>query len=265
MWFAPSAEASATVLADSRGELQPSNMLSPLDLRLRVIALLAEPLLEVARASSLQLDDLRELVATEYFETLRRRGASWTAIAKRLGKSRRTVAELARRAAETEPARATNERLDAQRRLVRALAEGVHDVESLRRRVGAHFDDSLASLREAGIVSGPEDHPELAAALLDLVGPGVEERLASLRLFLESVAHVVYARFVRPREDQLAFARTWSFSGGPEALARLRDDAYAFLDARAHAIDAEAGVDAKPVTLSFVLVEPPDDERWRTR
>ncbi|MCB9631810.1 MAG: hypothetical protein H6721_06700 [Sandaracinus sp.] len=36
-------------------------MTSPLEMRLRVLALLAEPMLEIARASALRLDDLREL------------------------------------------------------------------------------------------------------------------------------------------------------------------------------------------------------------
>ncbi len=236
-------------------------------MRLRVLALLAEPMLELARTSALQLDDLRDLVATEYFELLRRRGASWTQIARRLGKSRRTIAELARRSADHEPLRAPSARLDVRRRIVRALAEGEVTVEGLARRVGSPaVAEELEALRLAGIVSGPPDAPELAAELLDLVGPGLEARLASLRQFLESVAHVVYARFVRPKPDQLAFARVWSFSADAEALGTLVEEVYGLLDRRIAELDAAArGNDVRSASVSFVAVEPPSDEAWRHR
>ncbi|MCA9612688.1 MAG: hypothetical protein H6722_10660 [Sandaracinus sp.] len=241
-------------------------MTSPLEMRLRVLALLAEPMLEIARASALRLDDLRELVATEYFELLRRRGASWTQIAQRLGKSRRTIAELARRSADQESLREPSERLEVRRRIVRALAEGASTPEALSRRVGSPFlADELEALREAGIVAGDATRPELAAELLDLVGPDLEARLASLQQFLETVADVIYARFVRPRPDRLAFARVWSFSAAPEALAQVIDEVYALIDQRVAELDAAAPEGARPANVSFVAVEPPDDERWRRR
>lgn len=239
---------------------------SPLDMRLRVLALLAEPMLEIARTSALRLDDLRDLVGSEYFEVLRRRGASWTQIARRLGKSRRTVADLARRAASQEPLREPSERLDVRRRIVRALAEGAATPEELARRVGSPFlDEELEALRDAGIVAGSEALPELAAELLDLVGPELEARFASLQLFLETVAHVVYARFVRPRADQIAFARVWSFSADPAALETLIDEIYTLIDRRIGELDAAAPDGARSASVSFVAVEPPNDEAWRRR
>lgn len=235
-------------------------------MRLRVLALLAEPMLEIARASALGLDDLRDLVATEYFELIRRRGASWTQIARRLGKSRRTVAELARRSADHGAQREPSARLEVRRRIVRALAEGASTPQALARRVGSpFFAEELEALREAGIVAGDVAHPELTAELLDLVGPNLEARLASLQHFLETVADVVYARFVRPRADRLAFARVWSFSADPTALEGVIDEVYALLDRRVAELDAAAPEGARPASISFVAVEPPDDETWRRR
>ncbi|MCB9623117.1 MAG: hypothetical protein H6721_33800 [Sandaracinus sp.] len=80
-----------------------------------------------------------------------------------------------------------------------------------------------------------------------------------------TVADVVYARFVRPRPDRLAFARVWSFSAAPEALARVIDEVYALIDQRVAELDAAAPEGARPANVSFVAVEPPDDERWRRR
>src|SRR4029453_2963377 len=70
--------------------------ISPLDLRLKVIAIVLEPALALARVLALPLDDLQRLVATGYFCEARTYGLSFRQIARRFDKSLRTVTNLAR-------------------------------------------------------------------------------------------------------------------------------------------------------------------------
>src|SRR5262249_49683299 len=65
---------------------------------LRVIAVMLEPALRLAHFMAIPIDDLQELVADGYFREARFRGLSLRGIARRFGKSLRTVASLSRRA-----------------------------------------------------------------------------------------------------------------------------------------------------------------------
>lgn len=63
--------------------------------RLQIAAAFLEPALRFARLAGLSLDELQELTTEGYFRELQQQGMSWTAIARRMGKSRSTVAALA--------------------------------------------------------------------------------------------------------------------------------------------------------------------------
>lgn len=77
--------------------------ISPIDLRLQVVAIALDPALTLARIMALPLDDLQRLVATSYYREARRRKLTHSAIARRFKKSVRTIATLAREAESERP------------------------------------------------------------------------------------------------------------------------------------------------------------------
>src|SRR5690606_34288846 len=95
---------------------------SPVDVRVRVVEVALTPALVLARVMALPLDDLQHLVATAYFREARARGLSFRAIARRFGKSLRTVTHLARRADQDAPLLESHRRLGHRRRAVAWLA-----------------------------------------------------------------------------------------------------------------------------------------------
>src|SRR5262245_18869748 len=99
-----------------------STRLSPIDLRLRMVALALEPGLTLARLSALPLDDLQALVATGYFRQWRARGLSLRGIARVLHKSLRTVATLSSEAGGDAEQLPAGERITLRRKLAARVA-----------------------------------------------------------------------------------------------------------------------------------------------
>jgi hypothetical protein len=95
---------------------------SPYELRLRVFLLALEPALRLARALRLDLDDVREAVAAQYVLLHRDRGLSLEQIARRIGKSRRTIVTLARAATQAMETLSQSRTIALRREIVRRLS-----------------------------------------------------------------------------------------------------------------------------------------------
>jgi len=131
---------------------------SPIDVRLQVVALALEPGLALARLASLPLDDLQRLVAAGYFRDARARGWSFRAIAKRFDKSLRTVTNLSNLANEHGVPLESSQRLGWRRQLVHAVAarpEGLTEralFAAVPEASAEVLTEELAELVEEGIL-----------------------------------------------------------------------------------------------------------------
>lgn len=241
-------------------------------MRLRVIAVALEPALALARIVALPLDELQELVATGYFREAKARGISLRAMARRFGKSLRTIATLSRRAADKGPLLGESRRLGWRRRIVARIADGgPASVEELRRELPDAEHDEVAEeieqLVAEGILRRDAGQYAVSAALWSSVGGDVEQRIDSLRHFVSAITQVVYRRFFVADPQAEAFARVLSFAAEREELTRIRESTYEALRDRVVESDANASSSASAVSASVALcvVEAPSDHAWRPR
>jgi transposase-like protein len=255
---------------------------SPIDVRLQVVALALEPGLALARLASLPLDDLQRLVAAGYFRDARARGWSFRAIAKRFDKSLRTVTNLSNLSNEHGVPLESSQRLGWRRQLVHAVAarpEGLTEralfaavpeasAEALAEELAELIEEGILerAVREdahgdarggetrvgeaqggetrAGEARGRDDaRVRVVARHFDLVQDELGPRLESFRHFLRGVAAVAYRRFFVRDDEAEAFARVLSFSSSRAELVALRERSYAVLRDAAFAADAAADAD----------------------
>ena len=242
---------------------------STVDLRLRIVALSLEPTLALARIAGLPLDELQQLVADGYFRELRLRGLSLEQVARRFGKSKRTVVSLSVRSQQEGPLLDESRRLGWQRQVVRLTSTGARSTEELRAVVGIdpeRADEELEQMVESGLLERDADGRYRAAVMhVSFAREDVDARIESLRHFLQTVAHVLYRRFFRAEPGSEAFARVLTFSAVPEALSRLRERFYEQLREAAIAADGEAPESAAQGSVVFAAVTTPTDLAWRTR
>ncbi len=265
---------------------------SPIDVRLQVVALALEPGLALARLASLPLDDLQRLVAAGYFRDARARGWSFRAIAKRFDKSLRTVTNLSNLANEHGVPLESSQRLGWRRQLVHAVAarpEGLTEralFAAVPEASAEVLAEELAELIEEGILErdgrdddspgetrggearGDDARVRVVARHFDLVQDELGPRLESFRHFLRAVAVVAYRRFFVRDDEAEAFARVLSFSSSRAELVALRERSYAVLRDAAFAADAAADADthdAHQAVAVFAVAEEPTDPAWRPR
>jgi transposase-like protein len=271
---------------------------SPIDVRLQVVALALEPGLALARLASLPLDDLQRLVAAGYFRDARARGWSFRAIAKRFDKSLRTVTNLSNLANEHGVPLESSQRLGWRRQLVHAVAarpEGLTERALFAAVPEASVEvlaEELAELIEGGILErealdddvrggeargderggeargGDDTRVRVVARHFDLVQDELGPRLESFRHFLRAVAAVAYRRFFVRDDEAEAFARVLSFSSSRAELVALRERSYAVLRDAAFAADAaaaDAETDTHQAVAVFAVAEEPTDPAWRPR
>ena len=257
---------------------EPPLRVSPIDVRLEVIAIALEPALTLARAAAIPLDDLQRLVAAGYFREARARGMSFRTIARRFDRSLRTITNLSKLANEQGLPRSTSQRITWRRQLAELVSqrggEGI-DVAALFAAVGgadtAVLKEELQQLVETGILTRNDEQVKVSARHFDLVQEDLAPRLESFRHFLRAVAAVAYSRFfvVDPRAE--AFARVLSFTAERSELGGLREGAYEALRSRVFAADAHADGDGDrknparttAAMAAFCVVETPDDPAWR--
>lgn len=238
---------------------------SPVDVRVRVVAATLAPALSLARAMALPLDDLEELVTTGYFREARERGWSMRAIARRFGKSLRSVTTLSQRARRTGQAASRSEVIGRRRRTIAWLGSrpGATRAE-LHVGLGQTIhpktlDETLADLLDEGVLEEHDERLRVHAAYVDMVQDDLAHRLDSLRHFLDAVTLVVQRRFFAVHEPGVAFARTITFSAPRDEVEALWTEAFARLHAAAVAADERAGsaTDATQVTVAICLAETP--------
>ncbi len=229
--------------------------MSPVDLRLYVIAAALKPALTLARVAGLELDDLQELVADGYFRELQQRGLSWENIARRLGKSRRTIGSIARRSSlrPLDSSRAIERMRGAVAAVARSRELSEVDLAAVLRVDVDEVRAVVSSLVEEGVLDRRDDVLVVAAPMLDLVSEDAEHRLDSLRHFFDAITSAVHARFFGGRGGPEAFARVLTFSARKTDLGRLRDAVYGDLERAIVAEDAAATNEADAVQASFAL------------
>jgi hypothetical protein len=241
---------------------EPDPALSPVDLRLRVIALALEPGLTLARLGGLPLDDLQAMVASGYFRQWKARGLSLRGIARRMHKSLRTVATLASKAGADGTSTPLSKRIGWRRKLVARVAErGAIDrrklAATIRGEARGDVDIEIEQLLEEGVLSRSQDAITVAVQYLNMVDDHVEARLDSLRHFLDAVTNTIFQRFLADEASTIALARVLSFSADPDQLVALRDQVYASLRERVIAADAQASPCARAASVAFAISETP--------
>lgn len=217
---------------------------SPYELRLRVFLLALEPALRLARALRLDLDDVRDAVAAQYVLLHRDRGLSLEQIARRIGKSRRTVVTLARSATATAETLLESRTIELRREVVRRLsAEGAMTRDALREVVNAKREDietAVDVLLEDGFIAEDEGQLVVARAWLPFDGSGEAEKLDSVRHFLDAVSGALLGRFFAAPPDDDAFARVLTFCTPQGELGPARARLFDAMSEEALRLDARA-------------------------
>ena len=241
--------------------------ISPVDLRLQVLAVMLEPPLTLARIMALPLDDLQRVVATGYYREARRRKLTQAAIAKRFKKSLRTIATLAKEAESDRPILARSEGAELRRRIVEAISKGEQTLESLQRRLpkaALSVSEALDDLVDEGILERRGDRWVGVTRHFNVVHEEAEARLDSLRHFLGAVTKVVYSRFFNG-DGETGFARVLTFATETGSLHDEMKQRYADLRDAAIRLDGEAGESAPHASVAMCYVEEPTDHHWKER
>ncbi len=189
---------------------------------------------------------------------------SWNEIAEHLGKSRRTVGSLAKEAS-GDAGRQANPTLQLKRRMLMTLArEGTSDASYLVEHVSSlsrtELERVLSLLVDEGLAVERDGGYSVSSKWHEILGPGLEERLDSLRHFLSGVGAVVERRFFYAEDESSAFARVLSFSSPAGATRALRDRVFDLIARCAGELDerAEGDLDSVQATVALAFVELPD-------
>jgi hypothetical protein len=259
-YFASAVLAPAARSGEALRAVKKPQTSSPIDLRLRVVALALEPGLTLARLSGLSLDDLQALVATGYFRQFRARGLSLRGTARAMDKSVRTVATLSQKAGADGTLSPLGARIAWRRKLLARVAEaGAIErkklVATVRGEPRAEVDAEIQQLLDEGVLAASQGSIAVAVKYLRMIDQDVDARLDSLRHFLDAVTQTIHQRFFG--DDALALARVLTFRADIARLTALRDETYAKLRDGVIAADNEAGAEARGATVAFCISESP--------
>lgn len=245
---------------------------SPIDVRTRVVALALEPALSLARMAALPLDDVQRLVSVGYFREARSRGMSFRAIARRFGKSVRTITNLSKQANDQGLPLEESETLSYRRQMVVLVGakrgQGLSKASLLAAFPNADpadLDAELEYLLGSGVLEASGGHIRASAKHLSMMEEDLGARLESFRHFLRAITLVAHRRFFVVEQEKEAFARVLSFGTDAKQLAELRETVYESLRTRAIAAD-EGAADSEAATTAmatFCVVEESDDPAWR--
>ena len=239
-----------------------------LEARLRVVSVALEPALILARVMGLGLDDLQAMVASEYFRQFRLRGLPLPQIARKLGKSDRTVASLSKRAQARGPLLDQSRRLGWQREVLRALTPHALTREQILSQTQSvakdELDETLERLVASGLIDEDGEMFRASVAQVTFALPDLEARLESLRHLLTSVTYAVYQRFFRAAPNEESFARVLTFSASPEQLSHLANHYPALRDTIVQ-IDGDAHPNSEEAAMVFIAVRAPKGPAWRHR
>lgn len=263
------------------------------ELRFLVLREAIQPVVRLARISGMSLDDLNALVSNAYYREFRERGHSHQMMARRIGKSLRSVASLAKKDKASSQPLAGSQLLSTKRAIATRVGKSpicraalIEDHERRHRTSADHdtINAAIDQLLEEGILSidqsadadgdlgerdasmeqPPSDDETLQAGanFVSLQGDDAEHRLASLRHLLLGAAEVIYQRFFLQPDPDAAFARVLSFRVRHEHLDALAQRVYADLRAAAVEEDEASTGDETPVTLTLTLSRKPTRREW---
>lgn len=223
------------------------------------------PGVRLARIAGMTLDDVLELVTLAYFDEHQQAGLSWTALERRLARSRRTIASLSKRFSESGFAIDGSELFKTQRDLVEHLANAPLSRDALKEQFGSseHLDAALDTLVDASILEEETGMVRLSASFVDQVGQSFEERIDGLRHFMETVAQIAHQRFFAPSGEE-ALARTVDFSSSATQRTALGHILLENILTAVTAVDAEPSEGARDETaLIFSILPRPKGPVWK--
>lgn len=223
--------------------------------RLEVLTCMFVPAIRVARHMKLPLDALIEIVETAYVLEHQRAGFSFTQVAARIQRSRRSVATIAARA-KSDFAGATTSSFAAMRtEALRAVGHELqtrghaeeHQVLSrIPRGERDRVEQTLNALVEEGLLREvfrkEQRFFEPLQALVADVGPSDDRKLWGLKNVLSGFSALVMNTFfsARRRDAPKGSAKIWSFSASPSTFAQIQETLHALVLERAVQADEEA-------------------------
>ncbi len=231
---------------------------SPDIARMKVIQLFLDAAIQLARVSGVGLDELREHLEVGYYEHLRQRSLSIAQIAKRLGKSDRTVSQLATRWKHGIPLRNPLHLL--RRDLLARLTEGPVAIDVLHESLWRNYaklvsdpfplNDIVAELVESGIVHADESAQTvtLASDVTAFGAAELESQLVGLRDLLAAATHVAHARFFSKKAPVV---RVFSLQATTEQLSELANEMYELFLQRLKNIDLDRRPGARTSAVFF--------------
>lgn len=198
-----------------------------------------QPAVRVAARAGVSLEEFTHIAQRGYFEHLQAQGASFVVLARRLGKSRRTIADMAKRFRERNVPSMFGERARHEQSLFSALVVGrgiirrsdVDDETWNRHRHTAERLLGIIDLRvdDDGIYADAERY----AYLTD----DIERRLGSAANLMALVADVLDNRFLsRAPEPPFAFVRVLTSRAACEVEPLVAD---AYQAARERLVEAD--------------------------
>ncbi len=257
--------------------MREEELLDGKDVRFSALLAMLEPVFVLARLLGLSLADLEHLVRTGYFRELRGRGLSLPQVAKRLGKSLRTITQLSKEA-ELEP-ELHSERLQLRRKLIRVLASkgALSELELIRlcpQHRAADVRDEIELLLEQSLVSSNDGLLALQQQLVEFVHGQNDHKIAVLRMYMQASLQLVYARFFSHPTDQhkdhknspTAMLRVLSFRAKRAQLSDWASATYTGIAEAIERIDRDAAPENSHEThVVFAAVEHPEDSLFRKR
>ena len=223
----------------------------------RILYSLLMPAARLAFRFHIPLDRVTEMVTLAYLSEMREAGLTLKESSSVLGKSLRTVTNIARRL--REDFFAPEEVFGLRRKVELHLTAGPATLAELMEAVAPTpreaLDDALAGLVDEGrareIREGGRTRYEVTAPYVNLIRGTLERRIDGLNHLLGAVAEAVDGRFFD--NDDSAFARVLTFSAIPEKLSELRQSIYDRLRLATSDLEEEA-LDAGRAEERFSIV-----------
>lgn len=221
--------------------------------RVRLIAALMEPAIRVAHRLCIPADELVDLLLTEYVRHQIEEGFSFTAIARRMGMSRRKVAYLAKAAKSPSNLLSDSTHFALRRRIATWFAEReepVVDFSEIERSFKSTSDQELAraieALVESEVLEFDEGVYRLSSAFMSTVDRDPGPIVDAVRHLVQALSFAVEHRFLDfPR--RVGTARTLSFSLPASKAKTTLDGLYNMVRERVIELDEES--DGELVTI----------------
>jgi DNA-binding XRE family transcriptional regulator len=242
------------------------------ELKRRLLYRLFQPAVGLARQLHVPLDEIEQLCRLAYFEELRRtEGLTQAEVAKRVGRSLRTVTALERELQSDFLAPAAE--VELARRVEEALGAGPASLDELVLRLGSapaeQVQGLVAQLCTAGHVFSDGQVPPryaLTQRFQSLVHSDLLARLDGLKHQLEVLSAVVKRRFFPDAADSRpSVARTLAFVGRSEDVEHFAKELVQLVRHRAVDLEEKA-LGAPPhdrYAITFALVPTEDPQLSR--